>query len=202
MTSSWSRVLSESSVWSPPSYPPWTRERSRVPAAGWGWSQFPRAGGCPLPWFLFYPRGLGGAGVSCFSSSAVLCWWSGGVGLVTAGRLSSGDRTQWWGRGALIDPGGAGSPGSPRVTVQPGWHYPVGSLEPGESRNLSSLLPWMAEVGWSWVFFPVVFPEVERLLPKLFCWNEIGSFVRWTYSLLYRVKYVRKKKRPPSYVNA
>ena len=27
-------------------------------------------------------------------------------------------------------------------------------------------------------FFHVVFAEVERLLSKLFCWNEIGSFVR------------------------
>lgn len=73
----------------------------------------------PLPWFLFGPRGLEGRGV--LLPAPQLFSADGGRGsLLLLGGYPAVTEPDGGAGGATIDPGGAGSPGSPRVTVQPG----------------------------------------------------------------------------------
>ena len=193
MTSSWTRVLDK-------------RRGQQFLAASWGVVQVSYSvsvdteqGDAPCPGSYLTLSGFEGQG--CLASAPQLFSADGVEGLAS---LLPGHYP------AVTEPnGGAGGTSSilagPRV---PALHVSSASQnDSGESgawgeQESKVPAPFDGRGGMELSFFPVVFAEVERLLSKLFCWNEIGSFVRWAYSLLYRVKYVKKRKRPPSYVKA
>ena len=108
----------------------------------------------PCSGSLFAPRWLGGAGVPCYCSPVRLCWhwWGRRLTSLLPGSCPVMIEPNREAGGHLLTAGGAGSPGSPGTIAPPVWHCPVGSPEPGKIRNLSSLLPLMAMVGWSRVF--------------------------------------------------
>ena len=144
MTSSWTRVLDK-------------RRGPRFLAASWGVVQVSYSvsvdteqGDAPCPGSYLTLSGLEGWG--CLASAPQLFSADGVEGLAS---LLLGHYP------AVTEPnGGAAGPPYRSCRGRESWlsmcHHParmtVGSLEPGESRNLKSLLPLMAEVGWSGVF--------------------------------------------------
>ena len=135
-------------------------------------------GDAPCPGSYLTLGGLEGQG--CLASAPQLFSADGVEGLAS---LLPG------GYPAVTEPdGGAGGPPHRSRRGWESWlstcHRParmtLSSGESGAWGEQESKLPALFDGrgGMELSFFPVVFAEVERLLSKLFCWNEIGSFVR------------------------